>query len=75
VLAFLALEAKLSREPLPSEVSYGPRRVLYPQLASMRDDEMALAAEPTLIRDRNLADDIVLLAESEAEARLAAPPA
>jgi hyaluronoglucosaminidase len=75
VYAFLALEAKLSREPLPSEVSYGPRRVLYPQLASMRDDEMALAADPTLIRDRSLADAFVALAESHALTRLSAPPA
>jgi hyaluronoglucosaminidase len=75
VYAFFALEAKLSREPLPAEVSYGPRRVLYPQLASLRDDAMALAPDPTLIRDRNLADDIVLLAEAQARVRLAAPPA
>lgn len=63
VFALLALESKLSREPIPSVASYGPRRVLYPQLVSMRDDVMALSADPTLITNRCLADDLVALAE------------
>ncbi len=70
VFAFLALEARLSREPLPTKTSYGPRRVLYPQLASMRDDEMALSDDPTLLRDRCLADAFVALAEELALSRL-----
>lgn len=45
----------------------------------MRDDEMALAADPTRVCGRNLADAFVELAEAQALARLsrrpAAPPA
>lgn len=64
VFAFFALESKLSREPALPEVSYGPRRVLYPQLDDLRDDTMALArSDPTLLRDRCLADEIVSFAE------------
>ena len=70
VFAFFALEARLSRESLPAQASYGPRRVLYPQLASMRDDEMALAGDPTLLRDRCLADAFVDFAEELALSRL-----
>lgn len=70
VFAFFALEARLSREPLPAKTSYGPRRVLYPQLTSMRDDEMALTNDPTLLTDRCLADDFVRCAEELALARL-----
>jgi hyaluronoglucosaminidase len=70
VFAFMALESKLSREPIPSVASYGPRRVLYPQLVSMRDDEMALTRDPTLVTDRCLADDFVTLAERFALARV-----
>jgi hypothetical protein len=64
VVAFFALESKLSREPALPEVSYGPRRVLCPQLDDLRDDTMALArSDPTLLRDRCLADEIVSFAE------------
>ena len=56
--------------PLPTPVSYGPRRVFYPQLASMRDDAMCLAPDPTLMRGRNLADDFVELVERVALERL-----
>ena len=70
VFAFMALESKLSREPIPAVASYGPRRVLYPQLGSMRDDEMALPEDPTLLTDRCLADAFVALAEAYALARV-----
>jgi hyaluronoglucosaminidase len=71
VFAFFALESKLSREPVPPETSFGPRRVLYPQLSDMRDDAMALApSDPSLLRDRCLADEVVSLAERLALARL-----
>ena len=73
VFAFFALESKLSREPLPPETSFGPRRVLYPQLSQLRDDAMALAdSDPCLVRDRCLADEVVALAERLALARLRA---
>ena len=70
MFAFFALEGRLSREPLPSAVSYGPRRLLYPQLDSMRDDAMRLADDPTLLRDRCLADAFVTFAEDQALARV-----
>ena len=70
VFAFFVLEGKLSREPIPEKTSFGPRRVLYPQLVSMRDDEMALARDPTLLVGRCLADDFVDFAEELALARL-----
>jgi len=74
VFAFFGLESKLSREPIPAEASYGPRRVLYPQLDDLRDDTMALApAEPTLIRDRCLSDEFVAFAEELALEKLATP--
>ena len=74
VFAFFSLASKLSREPLPPESSFGPRRVLYPQLAELRDDAMALAtSDPTLVRDRCLADEVVAYAERLALARLRDP--
>jgi hyaluronoglucosaminidase len=73
VFAFFALESKLSREPVPAETSFGPRRVLYPQLCELRDDAMALArSDATLVRDRCLADEVVALAERIALERLRA---
>ncbi len=46
--------------------SYGPRRVLYPQLVSMNEDEAGFGADPALFRDRCLADEIVRFAEDQA---------
>lgn len=59
VLAYVRLEGRLTRLAPSVRASYGPRRVLYPQLASMRDDQMRFSADPTLLRGRCLADDIV----------------
>ncbi len=72
VFGFLRLEGMLSRLPLPSVASYGPRRVLYPQLASMRDDGAGFGADQVLFVDRNLADSVVAMAEEAALARLVA---
>jgi len=63
VLAFFAMQGALSREPCPPQASYGPRRVLYPQLASMRDDAMGFGSDPALVTGACLADDLVELAE------------
>jgi hyaluronoglucosaminidase len=65
-----AMEAALAAEPEPNRVSYGPRRVLYPQLASMREGEMGFGEDPALVRDRNLAEELVRLVEDLALARL-----
>jgi hyaluronoglucosaminidase len=72
-LAFFAMEGRLSRESSPARASYGPRRVLYPQLASMREDSMAFGADPALYVGRCLADELVGLAEDVALRRLRGP--
>jgi hyaluronoglucosaminidase len=74
VLAFLRFESRLRRPP-PGTVSYGPRRVLYPQLASLRDDEAGFGADAALYRDRSLAEEVVRFAEERALSLLAAPAA
>jgi hyaluronoglucosaminidase len=64
VFAVFRLEGMLSRIVPVATASYGPRRVLYPQLASMRDDEAAFGADQALFVDRCLADELVQLAEA-----------
>ena len=64
--------ATRTQEPPPAQVSYGPRRLLYPQLVSMRDDAMGFGADPWLVRGRCLSDELVALADAQAEARLGA---
>ncbi len=70
-LAFFAFEGKLTREPVPARASYGPRRALYPQLVSMRDDSMSLGPDPALYTDRCLSDLLVRCVEALALERLA----
>jgi hypothetical protein len=68
--AVFGMETALTSEPEPRYVSYGPRRVLYPQLASLREREMGFGEDPCLIRDRNLAEEFVRLVEDLALERL-----
>jgi hypothetical protein len=70
ITALFGLELRLGSEPESRHVSYGPRRVLYPQLTSMFDDAMGLGADPALVRGRCLADEFVALAEELALERL-----
>jgi hyaluronoglucosaminidase len=70
VLAFFTLEGRLERMRAPAVASYGPRRALYPQLASLRDGEAGFAADPALFLDRCLADEVVRFAEERARAVL-----
>ena len=63
MFAFFGLQSRLAAEPETGKTSYGPRRVLYPQLASMRDETMDFGPDPALIRDRCLADEFVRFAE------------
>jgi hypothetical protein len=72
VFAFFRLEGMLTRIATPSVTSYGPRRVLYPQLGSMRDDGASFGADPCLFVDRCLADEVVRYAERVALERLQA---
>lgn len=67
--ALFGLELRLGSEADPRHVSYGPRRVLYPQVASMMEGEMRLGADPALLRHRCLADAYVDLAETVALSR------
>jgi hyaluronoglucosaminidase len=70
IMALFGLEIAL-RQPTPSEaVSYGPRRVLYPQLVSMQDGEARFGADPALVRDCNLADAFARFVEDLALERL-----
>ena len=62
-LALMGLEARFTREPANGRVSYGPRRVFYPQLVAMGTNEMSFGEDPALIRDRNLADELVEFVE------------
>jgi hyaluronoglucosaminidase len=68
--AFMGMEARLARETDNGKASYGPRRVLYPQLGSMREDAMGFGRDPALFVDRCLADEFVALAEKLALTRL-----
>jgi len=63
VFAFMRMEGRLSLEADNGRTSYGPRRVLYPQLTSMMPDRISLSVEPTLIRKSCLADEIVEFVE------------
>jgi hyaluronoglucosaminidase len=62
--------ARHTQVPPPEPVSYGPRRLLYPQLVSMRDEAMRFGRDPWLLRGRCLADDFVALADAQARERL-----
>jgi hyaluronoglucosaminidase len=70
-LALLALGRRVNADPAPVAQSYGPRRVVYPQLVSRRDGSVGLGADPAVFRDLCLADAFVSLAEDVAVARLA----
>jgi hyaluronoglucosaminidase len=71
--AFLSMEGRFTREPELPQSSYGPRRVLYPQLAAQGAHDTRLGADPALFLDRCLADDFVRLAERAALRALARP--
>ncbi|MGD9762486.1 MAG: beta-N-acetylglucosaminidase domain-containing protein [Candidatus Binatia bacterium] len=59
VIAFFRFEGMLTRIPPAAVASYGPRRVLYPQLRSLRDDAAGFGEEPSLFLNRCLADELV----------------
>jgi hyaluronoglucosaminidase len=69
-LAFLAMEGRLTRAPESALASYGPRRAVYPQLDSTRDESMAFGADQALFIDHCLADEFVVLAEQIAREQL-----
>jgi len=57
--AYSRMEGRLTRLCPTRAVSYGPRRVLYPQLRSMREEDMGFGDDACLLRGRCLADDVV----------------
>ncbi len=65
-LAYVRFEGRLSREQGSAPASYGPRRALYPQFDSMRDDAMRFGPDPALFQNRCLADDFIALVETVA---------
>ena len=70
VFALFRLEGMLTRIEPSAVASFGPRRVLYPQLRSLRDDGAAFGEDQALFVDRCLADEMVGLAEEVALAGL-----
>jgi hyaluronoglucosaminidase len=64
--AFMSMEGRLTREPELAQSSYGPRRVLYPQLVELRAEAVRFGPDPSLFVDRCLADEFVRLAERTA---------
>jgi hyaluronoglucosaminidase len=70
VFGFLHLEGKLTRIAPAPVTSYGPRRVLYPQLGSLRDDGAAFGSDRALFVGCNLVDEVIELAEQLALQRL-----
>jgi hyaluronoglucosaminidase len=71
-LAFVRFEGRLTRDAAAATTSYGPRRVLYPQLEGLSEGAARFGQDPALYRDRCLADDMVEAAEREAERTLGA---
>ena len=66
VLAFFRFQGRLTQIDTPRVASFGPRRVVYPQLASLRDEGAGFGSDPPLFVDRCLADDVVRFAEARA---------
>jgi hyaluronoglucosaminidase len=73
-LAFVRFEGRLTRNAPAATTSYGPRRVLYPQLEGLSKNAARFGEDPALYRDRCLADDMVGAAEREAEETLGVVP-
>jgi hyaluronoglucosaminidase len=69
-LAWIRCEGRLTLNAPAATTSYGPRRVLYPQLAGLSRGSAHFASDPALFRDRCLADEIVSFAEDVALAAL-----
>jgi len=73
VLAFSRFEGRLTHLATPKRASFGPRRVLYPQLACLTDEGARYAEDPALFVDYCIADEFVALAEARAARALGAP--
>jgi hyaluronoglucosaminidase len=69
-LAFFRMEGRQTRIEPARPCSYGPRRALYPQLASHDDAGAHFGDDPVLYLDHCLAEEIFRFAESLALGRL-----
>jgi hyaluronoglucosaminidase len=69
-LALFRMQGRLTRIAPAKRTSYGPRRVIHPQLASLEDESARFSTDPVLFLDRCLSDELVRFAESHALARL-----
>lgn len=69
-LALVRFEGRLTLDAPAATTSYGPRRVLYPQLEGLSRGDARFARDPALFRERCLADEIVAFAEETALAAL-----
>jgi hyaluronoglucosaminidase len=69
-LAVFGFETRARAAPAEAAESYGARRVLYPQLASLREEDARFGPDPALFLDGCLADEVVRLAEARAAAAL-----
>jgi hyaluronoglucosaminidase len=58
-LAWIRCEGRLTLNAPAATTSYGPRRVLYPQLVGLAAGSARFGRDPALFRDRCLADEIV----------------
>ena len=65
-LAWIRCEGRLTRIPPTATASYGPRRVLYPQLVGLAAGNARFGRDPAWFRDRCLADEIVDFAAERA---------
>jgi hyaluronoglucosaminidase len=65
-LAWVRCEGRLTRSPPAGTASYGPRRVLYPQLVGLASGTARFGPDPALFAGRSLADEIVDFAAARA---------
>jgi hyaluronoglucosaminidase len=65
-LAWVRCEGRLTTNAPAATTSYGPRRVLYPQLVGLASGNARFGADPALFQGRCLADEIVDFAAAEA---------
>jgi hyaluronoglucosaminidase len=65
-LAWVRCEGRLTKSPPAATASYGPRRVLYPQLVGLASAGARFGPDPALFVDRSLADEIVDFAAERA---------
>jgi hyaluronoglucosaminidase len=69
-LAFFRMEGRMTRVDPASRVSYGPRRIVHPQLESLEDEGARFGDDPVLFVDHCLTEAVVRYAEGLALDRL-----